>query len=241
MSLNQFLKRDEFSHDREAMMMHKLVFDCRLAFAKRNSRLQVLTGEVDHDGFDIVFDDGDTWKRFQVKAVYGRTASWEIHKRLLRPTMETADVFGYECSPEGVGIFGGVILQKLDVDKSGELTVKYFYTDLDILRAFNLGVIKRKHGKSNRAVSGLFDSLRIGYGKISLPKGAFLEAKGPEELMALAGFNACNCGPWIAWIRRLSALHCGLVRQENISLPADKKKTRDLIREEILKLTPEFI
>lgn len=241
MSLNEFLKKDEFLHDREAMLMHKLVFDCRLAFAKKNCRLQVLTGEVDHNGFDILFDDGDFSKRFQVKAVYGKTASWEIHKRLLRPTMDTADYFGYECSPEGIGICGGVILQKLDLDKSGELTVRYLYTDLDILRAFNLGIIKRKHGKSNKVVSGLFDSLRMGYGGISVPKGAFLEAKGPEELMALAGFNTCDCGPWIAWIRWLSALHDGFIRPEAITLPAEAEKTKELIRENLLRLTKEDV
>jgi len=241
MSLDKFLKKDEFLHDREAMLMHKLVFDCRLAFAKNNCRLQVLTGEVDHNGFDVVFDDGDTWKRFQVKVVYGKTATWEIHKRLLRPTPNVADYFGYECSPEGIGICGGVILQELNLDKLGELTVKYRYTDLDILRAFNLGIIKRKHGKSNKAVSGLFDALKMGYGEISVPKGAFLEARGPEELMALAGFNTCDCGPWIVWTRWISALRGGFIRPEAITLPAEEEKTKELIRESLLKLTTESV
>jgi hypothetical protein len=241
MSLNEFLKEDEFTHDREVMLMHRLVFDCRLAFAKRNSRLQVLTGEVDHSGFDIVFDDGDRWKRFQVKSVYGTTSSWEIHKRILRPTTDVADYFGYECSVEGIGICGGVILQELNLDTSGELTVKYRYTDLDILRAFNLGIIKRRHAGSNKAVSSLFHSLQLGYGNISVPKGAFLEAKGPEELMALAGFNTCDCGPWIAWVRGISVRHGGFVRQKTITLPADEAATIELIRKEIFKLTHEAI
>ena len=140
--MKTFFEGKEFLHDREAMLMHKLIYDCRLAFAKLESRLQVLTGEVDHDGFDVVFDDGDIWKRFQVKTAFGSTASWEIHKRLLRPTHEVADYFGYEASPEGIGLGGGVILQELEITPPGDLAVKYCYTDLDILRAFNLGIVK---------------------------------------------------------------------------------------------------
>lgn len=241
MSLTKFLKTDEFTHDREAMLMHKLIFDCRLALAKLDSRLQVLTGEVDHNGFDVVFDDGDMWKRFQVKAVFGSTASWDIHKRLLRPMSDIADYFGYEASPEGIGLGGGIILQELGVTKAGDLTVKYLYTDLDILRAFNLGAIKRKHGKSHKAVTALFDQLRRGYGTISIPRGGFLEAKGPDELLALAGFNTCGGRPWVAWVRLVSALHGGFILREKIKLPGTEDKTRALIRESILTLTPEQV
>lgn len=241
MSLKDFLKQDDFSHDREAMLMHKLVFDCRLAFAKLDSRLQVLTGEVDHNGFDVVFDDGDTWKRFQVKAVFGSTATWEIHKRLLRPTPDIADYFGYEASPEGIGLGGGVILQELDVTTAGDLSVTYRYTDLDILRAFNLGIIKRKHGKSNKAVTALFQALKKGYGTISIPRGAFLEATGPDQLLALAGFNTCDGSPWIAWLRWISALHGGFISPKDIKLPASEDQTKTLVRESLLKLTPEKV
>lgn len=240
MGLKQFLEQDGFSHDREAMLMHKLVFDCRLALAKRNSRLQVLTGEVDHDGFDVVFDDGDLGKRFQVKAAFGSTATWEIHKRLLRPTSDIADYFGYEASPEGIGLGGGVILQKVEVTLNGDLAVKYCYTDLDILRAFNLGIIKRKHGNSNKAVRGLFQALKQGYGTISIPRGAFLEARGPDELLALAGFNTSECGPWIWWLRNLSAMD-GFVLSKDIMLPATEKRSAELVRENLLKLTPEDV
>jgi hypothetical protein len=240
MGLREFLRKDSFSHDREAMLMHKLVYDCRLVFAKQDSRLQVLTGEVDHDGFDIVFDDGDVYKRFQVKVAFGGTASWEIHRRLLRPTPDIADYFGFESSPEGIGIAGGVILQLLQIESTGELTVKYCYTDLDILRAFHLGIIRREHPNSQKTVCALFDSLKREYGKIDLPRGAFLEAKGPSELLALAGFNTGDTLPWIWWLRNLSGLK-GYVSQKEIKLPADEERTKMLVRESILKLTSESL
>jgi len=241
MGLTEFLKQDEFLHDREAMLMHKLIFDCRLVLAKLDSRLQVLTGEVDHDGFDVVFDDSDNWKRFQVKAAFGDTATWDIHKRLLRPTSDTADYFGYESSPTGIGLGGGVILQELNVTAAGDLAVKYCYTDLDILRAFNLGIIKRDHPRSFQVVSSLFQTLKEGYGTISIARGAFLEAKGPAELLALAGFNTGDGAPWIAWIRWISALNGGFVQHDKINLPANEERTRELIRESLLKLTTEEV
>jgi hypothetical protein len=241
MSLAEFLNKDEFTHDREAMLMHKLVFDCRLALAKLDSPLQVLTGEVDHNGFDVVFDDGDISKQFQVKTAYGSTATWEIHKRLLRPTSNLADYFGYETSPQGIGLCGGVILQELDVTSTNDLTVRYRYTDLNILRAFNLGIIKRKNGNSNKAVTALFSTLKKGYGTIAIPRGAFLEASGPAELLALAGFNTTQGVIWPNLLHRVSALHGGFVLPREIKLPTTEEKTKELIREGLLKLTPERV
>jgi hypothetical protein len=195
---------------------------------------------VDHDGFDVIFDDGDLWKRFQVKTIFGKTGCWDIHRRLLRPTTDVADYFGFEASPEGIGLCGGVILQKLGITSAGALTVTYLYTDLDILQAFHLGIIRRKHKGSNKAAVALFQALKRGYETISIPQGAFLQAKGPSELLALAGFNTCECGPWIGWLRKLSARHrCASSR--GLELPGTEEKTTELIRENILKLTSDEV
>src|SRR6266404_8087766 len=222
MSLNAFLGDDAFLHDREAMMMHQLVYDCRLVMAKLGTRLQVLSGEVDHDGFDIVFDDGEYLKRFQVKTVYGKTTSWDIHKSLLRPSPESADYLGFQ-DPISYGVGGGVILQKLNVTPQETIAVNYLYTDLNIIRAFDLEIIKREHVGSQRAIEGIFEALKRGPsdGKINLAEGAFLEAKGSRELLALAGFNTTDWTTWPYLLKQVSAHHLGLYMPTEARLPTD--------------------
>src|SRR5467141_102409 len=104
MGLSEFLANEGFLHDQEAMMIHQLIYDCRLVIAKLESRLQVLSGEVDHDGFHVVFDDGEYLKRPQVKTVYADTASWEIYKSLLRPLPELADDIGFQFQYPADGV-----------------------------------------------------------------------------------------------------------------------------------------
>jgi len=239
MNLSSFLTTEDNFHDREAMLMHKLIFDARLAFAQVGSCLQVLTGEVDHNGFDIVFDNGDAWRRFQVKTVFGKASSWEIHRRLLRPTMYTADWYGYETSPEGVGLEGGVILQELTVTATNDLGLTYYYNDLDILRAFNLGIIQRSHPKSRKATTSLFDELKRDFGTFRIPKGAFIQANGPSGLLELAGYPLVEGSPVKYWIKLLSALDAGLVPKEKIRLPAGREQTIGLIKSKLLSLTPD--
>jgi hypothetical protein len=50
------------------------------------------------------------------------TASWDVHERLLRPTLYDAQSLGFEISPKGVGIEGGVILIHID-DRNPDCSV----------------------------------------------------------------------------------------------------------------------
>lgn len=240
MALKEFLENPDFTHDRELMLMHKLIYDCRLVLARLEDRLQVFQGEVDHDGFDVMFDDRDQSKRFQVKTVFGGTTSWNIHRSLLRPTAEWADYYGYDASPTGIGIGGGVILQEIDVRPADELLVHYSYTDLNIIRAFNLEIIKRPHAYSQKTVVGLFQELRRGRGKETIPiaRGAFVDAKGPAELLALAEFNTGVGGLWPWWLKNVSALDGGFVKPEEAirNLPTDEAGARVLIHDQIAAL-----
>jgi hypothetical protein len=236
MVLTAFLKNPTFLHDREAMLMHKLIYDCRLAFAEVETRLQVLTGEVDHDGFDVMLDDGDTRKQFQVKTVYGKASTWKLHRRLLRPTSDEADNFAYESSPAGIGIGGGFILQELAVSPTGGMSVKYYYTDLFILRAFDLDLLHLRGAKKDRKAGDLFHALERGHGTIAIPKCALFPAKDAVDLLALAGFNTARSSLWRFWLKGISALKGGFVLEKDVRLPGSEAYVRGLITEKLTEL-----
>ena len=66
--------------------MHRLFLDVKVAAARRGYYLNTYFDDVDHDGFDVIFDDQDYIKKIQVKSVgiNNSTNSWSIHKRILR-------------------------------------------------------------------------------------------------------------------------------------------------------------
>jgi hypothetical protein len=242
MGLKEFLQEPEFYHDREAMLVHHFIYESRLALARLGSRLQVLKGEVDHDGYDLVFDDGDLWKRLQLKTVFSDTASWSIHKRFLRPTPELADYFGIESSPEGIGLAGGVVLQELKLDEKDQLTSSYYYTDIFIIRALALGFIEPDTGCSRAVSESAWLRLQRGYDRISLNKGTFLKAKDATGLLGLAGFAVPGIGPWLYWIKILSIHSAGreLLLASNELLPASKEKTCEILREQLANIRATF-
>jgi hypothetical protein len=235
MGLDAFLRTPGFLHDREAMLMHKLIYDCRLALAEKECRLQVLTGEVDHDGYDVVFDDGDYRKQFQVKVVYSGITTWSLHRRLFRPTPDLADWFAFESSPEGIGIDGGFILQELDISPSNELIVKYHYTDLFVLRAFDFGLISTDKPEKDEVVRALFYDLKKGHGNIDIPKTALVPVKNATDLLDLAGFVMSNSSLWRGWLKNVSGLH-GWVSDKDIKMPGDEAFTKNLIRQALATL-----
>ena len=154
---------------------------------------------VDHDGFDLIFDDQDTIKKTQLKTVDSKagTGQWDIHKRILRPSIEHLDKLGFESSPVGEGVEGGFILMQFDTSVS-DLAVHYFYTDLYIWLAFGCGVISRKDGRSQAAVRKCLKDLQKGLGceQVGVPSALLLQAKGPEELLALSGLHSCADFTW---------------------------------------------
>src|SRR5437588_13107452 len=129
--LREWMSKKANSHAREALLMHRLCFDIQLAAARREYYLNLYYDDVDHDGFDLIFDDQDTVKKMQVKTVEANagTGQWDIHKRILRPSFEHIEKLGFEPSPEGEGVEGGFILMHFDTAEPG-IGVKYFYTDL---------------------------------------------------------------------------------------------------------------
>src|ERR1700723_1352614 len=149
--LSAFLRRDGNTVTREKIFQDKIMFDLKLAAARANVPLQIFTSDVDREGYDIVVDDADLERRFQLKTVLesATTATWYIYKRLLRPQMGH---LGFEISPEGVGIEGGVILIRVN-DGDDAAPVTYYYTDIYILTAVANGLLTATNpNRANQAM-----------------------------------------------------------------------------------------
>lgn len=128
--LEKFLNDPKNMQAREALLMHRLFYDVKLAAARRGYYLNSYFDDVDNDGFDVIFDDQDCIKKIQVKSVgvNSTTQSWNIHKKILRPSIYLTNILGFDPSPEGVGTEGGVILIEFE-DAGGGLEFAYYYSD----------------------------------------------------------------------------------------------------------------
>src|SRR3984885_769838 len=224
-------------HAREAILMHRLSFDIQLAAARGGYYLNTYYDAVDHDGIDRIFDDQHAIKNTQVKTVDAQAApgQWEIHKRILRPSFEHLDKLGFESSPEGEGVEGGFLLMQFDTTAPG-IGVRYFYTDLYVRLAFECDVIRRRHGASQTAVKDCLRALQRGLGHecVTVPWAMMLEAKGPDELLALSGLHG-RASFWWKHHVFLIANHVRPRAHPDIPLPRPldelKRMTADSIRD----------
>lgn len=198
--LYKFLDDPGNSHAKEAVLMHRLCFDLKLVAATHGYYLNTYWDDVDHDGFDLIFDDQDSLMKTQVKSVGAGAATnnWRIHKRILRPTIDQIDKLGFDPSPHGEGVAGGVVLIKYRVEGDDRLEVDYYYTDLYVLLAFKYALIQRKHGHSRSAITKSLQDLGEGAGRerLTVPRPAFVRAKSPATLLALLGLHSTHGHPW---------------------------------------------
>jgi hypothetical protein len=198
-NLMTFLNAPANMHAREAILMHRLFLDLKVAAARRGYYLNTYFDDIDHDGFDVIFDDQDYVKKIQVKSVGKGTGAnaWGIHKRILRPSHGSLETLGFEGSSEGEGSEGGVIVIEFE-DDGNTLKATYRYTDVFILLAFEHELLKRTHGNSIKAVDDCLKDWRKGSGKelLHLPKAAFLKAKNAETLLSLIGLHGPVQSSW---------------------------------------------
>jgi hypothetical protein len=178
--------------------------------------------EFDRVGFDILLDDGYMGRRFQLKS-YARsagTAAWDIHKRLLRPTMGDAQTLGFELSPEGVGLGGGVILISID-DTIDACPVTYSYTDVFVVIALAEGLINSTNSYRCTQAAELLHKLSRGTGRerVSVPLGVFVQMRSPSALLAIGGFHSCE-DSYAWWGNLLAALRGGF-RAQNTPFSAE--------------------
>ncbi|MGY3618114.1 hypothetical protein [Bradyrhizobium sp. USDA 10063] len=103
--LAEFFSDRHNNTSREKMFFNRLHFDLKLSAAHSNYALSIFAPEVDRDGFDVSLDDGDLDRRFQLNTVLkiAGTSSWDIHKRLLRPSLAYAQLLGFPQSQAGIG------------------------------------------------------------------------------------------------------------------------------------------
>ncbi|MEZ2354604.1 hypothetical protein [Caballeronia sp. RCC_10] len=142
-------------------------------------------------------------------ATNSATQSWNIHKRILRPSLGNVDRLGFDPTPEGVGTEGGVVLIEFE-DKEDQLRVRYRYTDVFVLLAFECSVIERDDGRSRTVVTNCLDSLmqRLGNERVAVPQAAFVSARDVDSLLSLLGLhsNADSGWKWITFSVRNRAI-----------------------------------
>jgi hypothetical protein len=240
--LEKFLMEPNYSHARESILMNRLIYDFKLVAGLRGYCLESYTSDVDHEGFDIILDDQDQIKKLQVKTVMrnASTSSWEIHKRILRPQMYFMDKLGFELSPTGEGVQGGIVLMEINPSDT-DLEVKYFYTDIIIIVAFYLEIIYRTHKASRNAIERVYDDLHTGLSNdlVILPKSCFLSTSNPEQLLALTGFhnNISTC----SWIQNLLTYSAFKFLNGNYPMDTPEDKMKTSIADEIKKCTDDNV
>lgn len=198
--MKDFLNQPHNSVTRERIFFNRLCFDLKIAAARRGYPLTLFEPEVDRDGFDLIIDDADNNRHFQLKTVLktSKTPSWNINKRILRPNI----LMGNKCNlaPEDCGVGGGVILISIDVSQNEPL-IQYYYTDYLIIMSFHMRMFlersRKKAQKTRYQRAELFLS-EIHNGshkdKIEINKKLFLKTQSADCLLAIAGFHSTeNC------------------------------------------------
>ncbi|MDE2388711.1 MAG: hypothetical protein KGN35_06460 [Betaproteobacteria bacterium] len=240
--LKKFLKDAKNMHAREVILLHRFLYDIKLEAARNSYYLNSYFDDIDHDGFDVIFDDQDYIKKIQLKSVVGKsTKSWSIHKKLLRPSRYLLSILGFECSPIGEGTEGGVILIEFQ-EKNEDLEIFYYYTDVFVLLAFECKIIRRKHNKSQKAVIDCLAKLRQGLGSemMSVPKAAFIKSKNIDSLMSLMGLHNNAQSSWKDSVIKIANNILPPPADRLLALDVPIDKMYQFAIEEILKLTSDM-
>jgi hypothetical protein len=153
-------------HARESIFKHKVIYDLKLAAAERGYHLQSYTTDVDHDGFDLILDDGRNLKKLQLKTVLScnDVYEWKIHSNIIKPTLiESEEIFHTHLGANYPENQGGVILMKINAFKGGnELECTYLYTDFLIIAAFYHKIFSYSNLNYEK-IKQLYEKLTQGY------------------------------------------------------------------------------
>lgn len=236
--LETYLLKPVNSHAKESLLNNKILFDLKLAAAERGYFLNFYIPEVDKDGFDIILDDQDSLTKIQLKSVMksARSASWNIHKSLLRPDPLYCEQMGFEPSATGSGYQGGVIL--LEINLENGLEVDYFYTDIIILLGIKHKIIDLAYPPTESAINKLFSNLAkgISHEKVAINKRMFIKAKNPASLLALIGLhNNVNTSMWRYHIQKM------VPPCDKESLAAPYEKLKEHVNNEVSSISKNSI
>lgn len=238
--LESFLFEDKNSRTKESLVNNRLRYDLKLAAALSDYDLSLYTSDVDRDGFDIILDDHDSVRKMQLKTVLktAATTTWFIHKAMLRPEYKFCAELGFELSPSGTGVQGGVILMELD-PHGDSMDIRYHYTDVFVIAALSLGIVMRKRKIASKVFNTFYSNVKEGDSseKVKVPKSFFVEAKSPGHLLGLMGLhNNRIANVW--WNHLISIGKDKFVRPiPDSDLPVPKSHLRGLIADELLILT----
>jgi hypothetical protein len=203
MGIAHFFNQPRNSRTREALFNYKFFYDLKLAAAKNESDVQVYIPEIDREGYDVILDDGDKMKVFQLKTVLKTSPArtWRVQKQLLRPDSDSALAFGYERDPEHVGLQGGFVLAKIEATEDSIIQMEYLYTDICVLMAFKLGILSCMNSNEdiiNRAIRELFIGGRNE--RIVVPKSLMVNVQSAENILAISDMQSETRNEWVRFL-----------------------------------------
>lgn len=183
---------------REDILNQKLFFDLKEASAQSKIHLKIFKSDVDVDGFDIIIDNNDDLLlKCQVKSRFDATTSYfGIHRIMLKPNYYVFNEFEFS-SPSGCPSDNRGAIQ-IDGDViNNKITTKYYYLDIFLLRAMELGIFKLTNQTRTKAEQVL-KSLRHESGKsndkIDILQSLFFPVKNMQCLLAIIGFHSEHHG-----------------------------------------------
>jgi len=150
-------------------------------------------------------DDRDRLVPIQLKSIVkgGKASQWKIRRKLIRPEPESAELYGFESSPNGVGRAGGVILTTVVAAGEAKVDVRYSYTDVDVLTAMWQEILPLSAAQKRRLQRLRAELTAEPDGSVAVPRSAFLRAASPEHLLALCGLHSRQDQPWRLHLREL--------------------------------------
>lgn len=195
--VKSFLNNARHTVIREKLVNYHLFYEFKLAGARNDNEILFSFPEIDKEGYDIVLDDGEIVKVFQLKTILTgvKTNSWEFQKQLLRPIKNNLSLLGFENIDQNIGYQGGIILIEVEATKETIKNFHYYYCDIFTLKAMECGLIlnetKRKIISASNVIKKLKSNGRFDrYEKIKISKGAFLKVANVDDLLALADLSS---------------------------------------------------
>lgn len=190
--MKDFLKDN--TQVREDILNQKLFFELKEASALRKIHLKAFRSDVDLDGFDIIIDNNDDLLlKCQVKSRFDATTKYfDIHRVMLKPNHYVFAEFEF-TAPIGCPSDNRGVIQ-IDGDIEGDkIVTRYYYLDIYMLRAMELGIFKFTT-QSEKKAGEILKDLRHGKGgsndKIRVLQSLFFPVKDVQSLLALMGFHS---------------------------------------------------
>lgn len=136
-NVKSFLLRERNSVIREKLINYNFFYEIKLAGARINNDIQISFPEIDKDGYDIVLDDGERMRVFQLKTILkeSKTPNWKIQKQLLRPKYENLDILNSKFIGQNLGFEGGIILIEVEANEETIVSFSYYYCDIFVFKS----------------------------------------------------------------------------------------------------------